>query len=128
MMGYRIGSQMLIAAEEWRAEAEDGMGPSYANLNLDVCGVDGHDEDYGGWCIQSYLPYVSKAPGFEVAAKFMATTAPGRHVMVVSFGSLSEANNCRANAPNDDWSTRVCGYQKHNTGAPLTLQCIWPAR
>ena len=128
MMGHRIGSQMLIAAEEWRSEAEGGDGPSFANLNLAVSSVDGNDEDYGGWCIQTYLPVVSAAPGFEVAAKFVATTTPGTHVLVASFASNSEAFASHQDSLKDPWSDRVRGYQRHSTGAPLSLRCIWPSR
>lgn len=128
MMGCRLGSQMLIAAEEWRSEAEGDSGPSFTNLNLAVSSVDGNDEDYGSWCIQSYLPAISTAPGFEVAAKFVSTTAPGKHVMIASFATQSNALANHQDGLKDDWSDRVRGYQHHSTGAPLSLRCIWPAR
>jgi len=124
MMGHRIGSQMLIAAEEWRVAAEGDDGPSYANLNVIVGTVDGHDEDYGSWCIQKYLPYVSTRSGFEVAAKFLSTTAPGKHVMVTSFATHADAIDHRPETLNDVWSARVRDYQALSTNAPLTLRCI----
>ena len=124
MMGCRINSQMLIATEEWRAEAQAGDGPTFSNLTLSVCRVDGNDEDYGGWCIQSYLPSVSEAAGFEVSAKFIATTAPGKHVLVASFSSLAESAAAFRKELTDDWSQRVKAYQNQSTGAPLLLRCI----
>ncbi|MEM9359891.1 MAG: hypothetical protein AAGB04_27215 [Pseudomonadota bacterium] len=124
MMGHRIGSQMMIATEEWRALAESGDGPSYANLNVVVGTVDGHDEDYGSWCIQTYLPYISTKSGFEVSAKFLSTTAPGNHVMVASFATLSDAVDHRPESLKDAWSARVQDYQALSTNSPLTLRCI----
>ena len=124
MMGCRINSQMLIATEEWCSEAVGGDGPSFANLSLTVSSVDGNDEDYGGWCIQTYLPSVSEASGFEVSAKFIATTAPGTHVLVASFASVAEAAGGFRGNSKDYWSQRVRAYQNHSTGSPLLLQCI----
>ena len=127
MMGMRIGSQSLIAAQEWRVESEAVAEPGYAIMGVDVCDTGSDDEDYGAWSVQVLCPRLSSAPGFEVLVKFLSTTSAAKHVTVSSFQTLADAQAYRANGEDDEWSARVRAYQVHSTGTPLLGRRIWPA-
>jgi len=126
MMGLRIGSQSLVAAEEWRVESESVEQPSYGFLELVACNTGAHDEDYGAWCVQTLGPHVATSPGFEVFAKWLSTTTAAKHIRVASFGSLDAVQGYRATRLTDAWSERVAGYQSHVEWQPLLCRRIWP--
>ncbi|MGI9394005.1 MAG: hypothetical protein ACR2OY_05115 [Boseongicola sp.] len=125
MMGLRIGSDSLIAAQEWRVE--ESAAPSYAVLEVVTCDTDGHDEDYGAWCIQSLCPHLKSTPGFEVMAKLLSTTTAAKHLSVTSFGSLGDVEAHRRQAPRDAWSERVQGYRRQGDQPPMLCRRIWRA-
>ncbi len=126
MMAHRIGSQSLIAAEEWRIENAAIATPSYAYLEIVTCDTGGHDEDYGAWTIQSLSPHLASFPGFEVVAKLVSTTTAAKHITVASFASLSQLQAQRQQALGDDWSQRVRGYQDFGDRPPMLGRRIWP--
>lgn len=126
MMAHRIGSQSLIAAEEWRVENPAVAAPSYAYLEIVTCDTGGHDEDYGAWTIQSLTPHLTSSPGFEVVAKLISTTTAAKHVTVTSFASLPDLKACRQQALDDDWSGRVRSYQDFGARPPMLGRRIWP--
>ena len=126
MMGCRVGSQSLIAAAEWRVERDDGVAPSYTFIDLSVCDAGEADEDYGAWCVQTFLPYARTLDGFDVATKMLSTTQSPKHIMIASFASLEEIQTYRSQVPDDDWSKRVRGYQMHACGSPAMGRRISP--
>lgn len=125
MMALRIGSESLIAAQEWRHE--ESATPSYAVLEVAICDTDGNDEDYGAWCIQSRCAHLRAASGFEVMAKLLSTTSAAKHVSIASFGSLGAVETYRRKAPRDDWSERVQRYQRAGAQAAMLCRRIWRA-
>jgi len=126
MMGLRIGSKSLIAAEEWRIGSQSDANPDYAFLDVAICDTGINDEDYGAWCIQSLCPDLLSSPGFEVATKMLSTTTAAKHITVASFRSLADIQAYRASAPDDEWSKRVRDEQRHGNGSPMLGRRIWP--
>lgn len=126
MMAYRVGSDSLIATEEWRVESQNIAEPSYEFLETVACDTGGHDEDYGAWSIQTLCPHLLSSIGFEVLAKMVSTTTAAKHVTLASFQSLKDVQAHRRHAPSDEWSTRVRGYQAHGNRLPMLGRRIWP--
>ncbi len=126
MMAYRIGSESLIAAEEWRVENPNIAEPGYQVLEIVTCDTGGHDEDYGAWSIQMLCPHLLSLSGFEVLAKMLSTTSAAKHVTVASFRSLTDVEAHRRQAPSDAWSMRVRDYQVNGHRLPMLGRCIWP--
>lgn len=126
MMAYRIGSESLIAAEEWRVENPKIAEPRFEFLEIVTCDSGGHDEDYGAWSIQTLCPHLLSSSGFEVVAKMLSTTTAAKHVTVASFQSLNDLQSHRRHAPSDEWSARVRGYQAHGNRLPMLGRRIWP--
>ncbi len=126
MMGLRVGSQSLIATEEWRVERDGSSPPSYAFAEIVPCDTGGHDEDYGAWCIQTLGPHLLSLADSEVVVKLLATTAAAKHIRVASFGTLQGLQDARANLPEDDWSQRVEKYQAYGDWQPVLGRRIWP--
>lgn len=124
MMGLRVGSRSLIAAEEWRIESADDQ-PSYAFLELAVCDTGAHDEDFGAWCVQAWAPHMTALPGVEVVAKWLSSTAAAKHVRVTSFNALEAVHGARSKPLTDDWSERVGAYQVYGDWQPLLGRRIW---
>ena len=119
MMGLRIGSQMLIAAEEWRMESESGDAPTYDFLSVAISETSDNDKDYGAWCVQELAPRIAKSAGFEVATKLISVASAAKHIAVASFGSLEQMRAATEGGFDDDWSKRVAAYQVHAPGSPL---------
>lgn len=126
MMTMRLGSKSLIAAAEWRHEGAGVDAPGYPYLELTASDTPGNDEDYGAWCVQVLCPHLGALPGFEVAAKWLSTTAAAKHVVVASFATLAALQACHGERPRDAWSERVAGYQDFRDGRALLARRIWP--
>ena len=126
MMGLRVGSQSLIAAEEWRIESASMAQSGYAFLDIVACDTGAHDEDYGAWCVQALAPHVAASAGFEVIAKWLSTTTAAKHIRVASFDSLAAIKGHRAKPLKDAWSEQVDDYQVHRHWQPLLCRRIWP--
>jgi len=126
MMGLRIGSQSLIAAEEWRVGRDAGREPDCAFLDVTICDTGGNDEDYGAWCIQTLSPRLRSSLGFDAASKMLSTTNAAKHVTMTSFDTLADMQRYNAQPEEDAWSERVRGYRIHAKGSPLRGRRIWP--
>ena len=124
MMSMRVGSSMLIAAEEWRMESESGGAASFEFLTVSICDVADNDEDYGAWCIQTLAPHWQSSVGFEAATKMLSATNAAKHIAVASFASLETLRACENSMPDNDWTERVQKYRQLVAGGPLWLKRV----